>query len=258
MITEMVDIRTPDGICDCFVATPHGRGIYPSVIIYMDAFGPRAYLYEMAKKIAHHGFLVLLPNLFYRMRRAPVVNAKFPISEADMPTVRPQLMSYFEKFKPEQTMEDTSVFLDFLAKQKHALPGKIGITGYCLGGGLAIRAAAQFNEHIACAASFHAGRLATDTPDSPHHLLDKIKAELYIAHADNDSSMPPEQIELLHKALEQTRLQTGLQYEAETYTGATHGFTMADLPAYEQKALERHWEKLFGLLERTLKTGPSR
>ena len=113
---------------------------------------------------------------------------------------------------------------------------------------MAILTAATYPDRVAAAASFHAAGLATDAPDSPHLLLNRIKAELYIAHADNDQHNPPEQIERLRKALEES----GVRYQAELYTGAAHGFAMADLPAYNESALKRHWEKLLELFARSL------
>ena len=148
-------------------------------------------------------------------------------------------------------MRDTAAFLEFLSRQAQVQPGPIGMTGYCMGGGLAVRAAIRYPDRIAAAAaSFHAGKLANrGARKAPHHFLNKIKAEIYIAHADNDKSMPPEQIERLQDALERS----GIRYKAELYSGASHGFTMADLPAYNEAALKRHWENLFELLERTFK-----
>jgi carboxymethylenebutenolidase len=145
-------------------------------------------------------------------------------------------------------LQDTGVFINFLNRQEQVLPGKIAITGYCMGGSLAIRAAARYPDRVAAVASFHAGNLATETPDSPYRLLGQIVGELYIAHADHDASMPAEQIARLQQALESS----SVRYEAELYRGAAHGFTMADLPAYDAAALDRHWKKLLALLERTL------
>lgn len=248
MKTQRMDIKTPDGVCDILIAYPEDNGPYPAVLFFMDAIGPRAYLYEMAQTIASHGYYVLLPNMFYRVRRAPVVDLKFPVRSEDMPELIQQIRPLLESFTPELGMRDVAVFLEFLAQQKQALPGKIGVTGYCMGGGLAIRTAAHYPDRVAAAASFHGGKLATDAPNSPHLLLSHVKAELYIAHADNDQSMPPEQIERLRNALDQA----GIRYEAEVYSGAAHGFAMVDLPAYQEAALKRHWEKLFGLFERSL------
>lgn len=250
MQTKSIDLKTQDGTCDVFIAYPEDNGSYPAVLFYMDAFGPRAYLYEMAQTLAARGYYVLLPNSFYRVRRAPVVDMKFPVRPESMPEAVKQIMPLFQSFTPELGMRDAAAFLDFLAHQKQAQPGKAGITGYCLGGRLSILTAAHYPDRVAAAASFHAAGLATGAPDSPHLLLSKIKAELYIAHADNDAHNSPEQIERLRNALEQS----GLRYEAELYTGAAHGFAMADLPAYNEAALKRHWDKLSALFQRTLES----
>jgi len=249
MKTQFIDIPTTyDTICDVFVAYPEEKGAFPAVLLYMDAFGPRDSLYEMAKTIAARGYYVLLPNLFYRVCRAPVVDVKFPAKAADMPELIRQITPLFHNFTPDVAVKDAVLYFEFLAKQRQVMPGKIGITGYCLGGALAIRTAAYYPDRIAAVASFHAASLATDAPDSPHLLVKKIKAELYIAHADNDMFNPPAQIERLKEALDKS----GVRYEAELYQDAAHGFAMADLPAHNPEALKRHWEKLFPLLERNL------
>jgi carboxymethylenebutenolidase len=250
MKAQKIIIETQDGKCDAFVACPDDKTAHPAVLMLMDAFGPRDYLYEMATKLASRGYYVLLPNLFYRVRPAPVLDLTFPLKAEDMPgIVKTKVTPLFQGFSTEFCLRDIGVFLDFLAEQKEVLPGKAALTGYCLGGSLALRAASRFPDRIAAAASFHAGNLATEAGESPHRQLGNIKAEVYIAHADNDQSMPPEQIERLGDALEQS----GIRYEAELYTGAAHGFTMADLPAYNEAALTRHWEKLSGLLDRSFK-----
>lgn len=242
-----------EGACDAFIAYPDDKKAYPAVLLLMDAFGPRDYLFDMAKTIAAHGYYVLLPNLFYRIRRAPVIDAKFPLRAEDMPElIKTQLMPLFHSYTPAvQGLQDAGEFLDFLSQQKQVLPGKIGLTGYCMGGSLALRIAARYPERIAAAASFHAGNLATEAPDSPHLLLGTIKAKLYIAHADNDQSMPAEQIERLRDALKKSGHG---DVEAEVYKDAVHGFTMADLPAYNEAACKRHWEKLFKLFDSSFQT----
>ena len=59
--------------------------------------------------------------------------------------------------------------------------------------------------------------------------------------------MTPEQIAELERALGAA----GVRYRSEVYRGAAHGYTMADTPAYDEAAAERHYAELFGLLERT-------
>lgn len=247
MAIRKLDIKTKDGLCDVTIAHPEGDDKYPSVILLMDAFGPRAYLDEMAVTLASHGYFVLVPNLFYRTMRAPFLTGPFPLTKADMVKAGEIVMPMARAYDANAGLEDIGTFLDFLAQQK-SFNGKIGLTGYCMGGSMALRTAAKFSNRISAVASFHAGRLATDAENSPHRVFGEIRAEIYIAHADHDASMPPEQMELVRKTLENS----DAVFEAELYRDALHGFTMKDLPAYNEGALERHWSKLLSLFERTM------
>lgn len=250
MITQNLEIPTPDGTCDAFVAYPIQKSPLPAVLFYMDAFGLRPYLHQMIKKLAAQGYYVLAPNILYRAGRTPLLNVTFPLKAEDLPAIREKILPLALSLKPEQAMADAKVYVDFLSHQPQVDPkGKVGVTGYCMGGALALRTAAEVPERIAAVASFHAGHLATDHPQSPHLGLPRIQAEIYIANADNDASMPEEQIERLRHDLQTT----GRKFEIETYQGAAHGFTMMDLPASNSGALDRHWQKLTALFARTLK-----
>jgi len=80
-----------------------------------------------------------------------------------------------------------------------------------------------------------------------------LTAEVYFGHADQDQSNTPEQIAALDRALEEA----GVRHRSEVYEGALHGYTMADMPVYNQEAAERHFRELFSLFERTLKAPAS-
>ncbi len=112
-----------------------------------------------------------------------------------------------------------------------------------MGGDMAITAAACYPDRGAAAASFHGGRLATDDAVSPHRLLDKVKAELYIAVADNDPSYSPDMAGRFETALNDARVAhtTGL------YVGKMHGWMKPDMPVYDPEAAERGWAALVAL-----------
>jgi carboxymethylenebutenolidase len=240
MRTKHFDLQMPDGVCDCFAAFPSDGKKHSGVLFFMDGYGPRDYLYDMARKLAALGYFVLLPNLFYRLRRAPVVDGKFPATPETIGPMREQIMQLFTKHDPESNVSDTASFLEFLANQPEVANGTVGVTGYCMGGALALKVAAKYPHRVSAAASFHGGRLATDAPTSPHRFAKSIRAKVYVAHADRDPSMPANEIEKLKSAFDEA----GVKYESEIYEGASHGFTMADLPAYQPEALQRHWDKL--------------
>jgi carboxymethylenebutenolidase len=188
----------------------------------------------------------LLPNMFYRRGRAPL----FDVAEILKPQNRPKLMDIVLSVTPELLVRDAGVFLNFIAAQREVKPGsKLGLTGYCMGGGMVVRTAAHYSAQVATAASFHGGRLATDAPDSPHRLVGRITADLYFGHADQDQGMPSEDIARLDEALKAG----GNRYQSELYTGALHGFTMADLPVYNKAASDKHWDRLLDLFAKTLR-----
>lgn len=245
MANTFIDITTPDGVCDSYVSYPDAGGPYPAVLFYMDGIGFRPVLHRMADRIAARGYYVLLPNMFYRLGRAVQVEA----ADVLKPENRPKLMERVQSMTPERVLRDAEAFLEFLDVRPEVRPGgRIGLTGYCMGGGMALRTAVRFPDRVAAAASFHGGRLATDAPDSPHRGVGRITAELYFGHADQDQSMPPADITRLDEALTAAKV----RYQAELYEGALHGFTMTDLPVYDKAAEDKHWHRLLALYERTL------
>ncbi|MFJ6636458.1 dienelactone hydrolase family protein [Streptomyces sp. NPDC091376] len=243
-----VDIPTRDGTADAYLAHPDDGGPHPAVLLYMDAFGLRPGLRTMADRLASAGYTVLVPNVFYRHGRAPVVELPDFIDPGRRPEIFEALGPVMRALTPESAMRDADAYLSYLAASPVAGGGPVGLTGYCMGAVLALRTAGTYPERVAAAACFHGGRLATDAADSPHLLADRITAELYFGHADEDPSMTTDQIALL----ERTLTAAGVTYHSEVYRGARHGFTQADTAAHDAQAEERHWQALLGLLSRTL------
>jgi len=243
-----VDVPTQDGTADAYMAHPDDNAAHPAVLVYMDAFGLRPQLRKMADRLAEAGYTVLVPNVFYRHGRAPVVPLPDFISSADRPALFDRIVPLLEGLSVDAVARDAGSYLGWLATRREVRPGPVGVSGYCMGARLALLTAASHPEKVAAAAGFHGADLATDDPQSPHLLADRITAELYFAHADKDPSMPPEQIARLDEAL----TAAGVRHRTEVYAGAVHGYTMADTDAYNSEAAERHWTNLLELFGRTL------
>ncbi|MGY0062244.1 dienelactone hydrolase family protein [Streptomyces sp. LZ34] len=243
-----VDIPTPDGTADGYLAHPDDDSPHPAVLLYMDIFGPRPHLWKMADRLAEAGYTVLVPHVFYRHGRAPLVELPDFIDFATRPDLFPQLMPFLQALTPEAAMRDADAYLRWLAACPQATDGPVGVTGYCMGARLALRTAGTFPDRVAAMAGFHGGDLATEAPDSPHLVADRITAELYFGHADQDSSMPPEQMERLDAAL----TAAGVRHHSEVYPDAHHGYTQADTAAYNADGDKRHWTALLDLFGRTL------
>lgn len=242
---QRIDIQTRDGTCPSYVYRPDGAGPWPAVLVFMDGVGIRPAMLEIGERLSRYGYFVLLPDLYYRSGPYAPMN---PHTVFSVPEERKVLMEkFFALATPANIMSDTSAFLDFLAHEPDVKKGRIGTTGYCLGGLLSLTAAGTYPDRIAAAASYHGGRLATDTPDSPHLLAPRIKARVYVAGAIEDGSFPDEMKARLDKAL----TDAGVDHRIETYP-AKHGWVLSDTPVYDEAAAERHWRTVTQLFAETL------
>jgi carboxymethylenebutenolidase len=240
-----IDIATRDGTCPCYEYSPAGTGPWPAVLVFMDGLGIRPALQELAERLAGNGYFVLLPDLFYRGGPYPPMDARAIFSD---PVKRNMLREkFFVHATPANVISDTAAFLAHLAGHPQVKPGPIGTTGYCMGGGMSLRAAGTYPDRIAAAASYHGGRLATDDADSPHLLSPHIKARVYVAGAIEDPGFPDDMKARLEDALAKARV----DHVIETYP-ALHGWVFRDTPVYDAAAAERHWQSLIALLRETL------
>ena len=254
-VMEMhVDIKTSDGTCDAAFIHPT-TGAHPAVIIWPDAFGLRPAMRDMGKRIAAEGYSVLVPNPFYRASKAPVPGlntATFSFQNKEDMTKLQGLMAGIGAAGAAE--KDAAAFVAFLDSQRQVNASKkIGTQGYCMGGPLVFRTAAALPTRIGAGASFHGGGLVTDRPDSPHLLVPKMKARLYVAVASNDDARQPDAKDKLREAFAAAKVAA----EVEVYQGL-HGWCVPDMPAgagkpiYDKPDAERAWAKLVALYKAAL------
>nr|WP_295660838.1 dienelactone hydrolase family protein [Polymorphobacter sp.] len=243
MPNEKLAIPTRDGTCPAYVAVPNGVGPWPAIIFYTDAGGMRPAMVEMAQRLADAGYVVLLPDLFYRYGPyGPFVPKE--VFAGDFRTILGPLMATTGN---DKAAEDTQAFLAYLDTRDDVAGRRCGAVGFCMGGGMAITTAASFPDRFAAVASFHGGNLASDAATSPHRLVPQLEAEVYIAAAENDGSYPPAMVERLEQALTDASVRFG----TDVYRAA-HGWMMPDFPVYDHAEAERGWTEMLALFDRTL------
>ena len=245
MIRGELDVRTPDGVAHAWTYRPDERA-YPGVLLCIDAFGVRPAMQAMAERLAALGYVVLLPNVFYRAGDFP----KFDVRTAFVdPAERDRLMALLRSLTAERMAMDTGACLDALAAQPGVRADRLGVTGYCMGGRMAFHAAAHHPGKVRAAASFHGGGFVTDQPDSPHLLASRIRGALFLGVADQDRGCSPEHQGVLARAL----AEADVDYRIELFRGKKHGFAVSDhAGAYDEEAGARHWRRLEAFFAETL------
>ena len=250
-----IEITTPDGTCRTQI---FGKG--PGVVLVMDAGGPREALFTIAEKLAARGFAVAVPDLMYRvgspfelLPEGQRDTATFFTSMRGDQTFRATLMEKYVKSanSPAHVERDFAAILPAL--EPYFEPGPIGITGYCMGGGIALRVATLFPTRIAAVTAFHAGYLAHPGPDSPHLGLPNTRAHVFVAGAMEDPSFSEEIRERLIAALQAAKV----RHTGETWQGK-HGFAVPDFPVFDAGLFERHLDVMSTLFSSEIRGAAAR
>jgi carboxymethylenebutenolidase len=247
VIEHRIDLSTDGGVMDSYVSQPDGKGPWPAIVFYMDAMGIRPDLLGMAHRLASQGYVVIVPNLYYRTGPHTPFDPGAAFSEGPE---RDRMLRYLRAIDNALVMKDTAACIAYLQKQPTVASGPIACVGYCMGGRQALMAAGTFPETVAVAASFHGAALATERADSPHQLAPAMRARVYLGIAEIDHNFSPEEKRRLVDALESA----GVRYTLETYPGARHGFAVTGHPVYDRAASERHWATLIDFLNETFAT----
>lgn len=244
-----MDIPTPDGTADAYLVHPDDSAAYPGVLLFQDAFGIRPALRAVADRIASSGYTVLVPNIFHRFGLAPVFDLPEFIGPDNRAEVFERIVTALRGTNTDDLVRDAGAYLAWMRDAPQVAEGPVGLTGYCMGVRLVLRTAAAYPDRVAAAAGFHGSNLVGDTDASVEGVVGDITAQVYLAFADEDPGMTPEQIHTLDKAL----AAGGVRARSEVYSGAAHGFTQIDTAEYDAEAAERHHRELVALFGHTLR-----
>jgi carboxymethylenebutenolidase len=245
VVEKDVMVPTPDGSADAALFYPAKRGSWPAVLMWPDILGLRPVFREMGRRLAAQGYTVLVPNPFYRTKRAPVVTGAIDFNK---PADVAPLMALKGTLTDAGINRDAAAFIAFLDRQKQVNRRKgAGVQGYCFSGPFAFQTAAVRSDRIRAVATFHGGGLVTKTPTSPHLLIPKTRADFVVAVAQNDDKKQPEAKDVLKATFAAAKRRAVV----EVYP-ADHGWTVPGSQAYNEPAAERAWAEMLKLYRSTL------
>jgi carboxymethylenebutenolidase len=250
---RFAEIPTADGRMETFVTHPEQDGPFPPVVLYMDVWGVREELYDLARRIATVGYYVTVPDFYYRQGkfRSTFINDKgehislAKLSEEDQAKV----LEPAGKLADSMVVADTGAILKFFRDSGDPVrPGGVGSIGYCMGGRHVMQVAVAYPEAFKASASLHGTTLISDRPDSPHLGVARLRGELYCGFAEFDHYAPLPMVEKLGALLKPCQV----RYTHAIHKGAEHGYALPDRDIYDKKAAERDWELIFAMFHRQI------
>src|SRR5699024_9211315 len=162
MSGSRIEIATEDGIAGAYVTRPASGAPAPGVLFYVDAFGLRPQTAQMADRIASWGFTVLVPHVFYRNGTADELAPDVDLRE---PGARDRLIAGLRPIMQGHTADragrDLTAYARTLRRITAPDDARWAAVGYCMGGRLALRAAARYPDQVAAVGMFHTGGLVT-------------------------------------------------------------------------------------------------
>jgi carboxymethylenebutenolidase len=212
-----------------YLALPSGDGPFPGLVLVHEWWGQNEWAREKARSFASKGYAVLAVDLY----RGKVAD------DGDRDTAH-QLS---RGLPPDRAVRDLRAAFELLASRKDVDPKRIGVIGWCMGGGLALDLAQA--EPRTRAVAVYYGRLPTDA-----EAIGRIKAPVVGSFGADDKGIPAESVEAFRKAA----AKAGVQVDVKVYPGAGHAFaSKPGAPAYVPAAAKDADERTDAFLARTLK-----
>lgn len=236
IVTEPVTFMNGDAKINGYLARPKGNGKFGTVLIAPDIFGLSPYAKETAGTIANAGLACFVVDQYSR--------ATEPV-----PGDIAQLRSFVGKWAPDaQNVSDHKAALAWLARQGFT-NGKYGVTGFCMGGRIALLVAANAPEVVASSPYYGPVLAAGPTNIAPMDVADKIKAAVQGHYGETDMNPKPEDVKAFYEKL----AKTNPKGEYFIYAGAGHAFHSAGRPSYREEAAKTAWARTLAFFQKHLK-----
>lgn len=252
MKERFIGIPAPGGAMETFVTHPDRDGPFAAVVVYMDIWGVREELYDIARRVATVGYYCVVPDLYHRQGRVrhdyrdgnnrTISTAR--LDEKRLKAVRDSR----DGLTDAMAVADTGAILEFLGRGEPAHPGAMGCIGYCMGGRHVFRVAAGFPERFRASASLHGTHLVTDQPDSPHLSAKQFRGQLYCGFGEKDGHAAAP----VRQALDEAMRGAAVKYVSEFHLGAEHGYALPDRDVHHKQAANRDWELIFAMFRAQL------
>ena len=227
-------------------ATPAAGGPHPVVVMFQDRYGIRDAMHAYARRLAGHGYDVIIPDLYHRHGR--MIGYSHDQANAD-PEAHPRLNQLMASLTDDGIQNDLDAALDALAAERPA--GSLqtaGCVGFCLGARAVFRTMMRLPGQFVAGSMWHPSFLVDDGPDSPHLSAGRLAGSLYAGFGEADQMMTVASMRPFIDAVSVL----GDRAVIDILPGADHGYTWPDAPSYSESGAERAWSQTLRLFEAAL------
>jgi len=241
--SERISIPVGGGTMGAYLARPTEGGSHPGVLVFQEIFGVNTHIRSVTDRVAAEGYVALAPELFHRT--APGLDVGYDAEGMQ------RGFASMNQAKASEVIADVSAALDTLKKRSDVKGRGIGAMGFCFGGHVTYLVACELP--IAAAASFYGGGIAVGTPgqDGPPTIerTAKIKGRILCLFGDQDSYIPPDQVEKIRGELTRHHI----RHEIVVYPGVGHGFFCDARADYSKPAADDAWRRVRDLFREELR-----
>src|SRR4051794_31523861 len=208
-----------------YLVQPAGNGPFPAVLVIHENRGLNPYIEDVARRAAVEGFLALAPDGLWPL-------GGYPGNDDDGRDMQAKL----DQAKLRADMLNGARFL----KSQKLANGKLGVTGFCWGGGTTNWLATALGADMHAGAPFYGAA-------APSAEVPKIKSALLIHYAENDA-----RINEMWPGYEQALKAAGVRFEIHSYPGTQHGFHNNSTPRYNEAAAKLSWDRTVEFFRKNL------
>ena len=232
-----VQLNTPDGKMDSYVAQPKDGGTYSGIVVIQEAFGVNSHIKKVTERIAAEGYVAIAPDMFHR-------ESERLIPYSDMP----KAIATMQRVVDSKAMDDVGAAMAHLKSQSNVKAGSIGVIGFCMGGRLTYLAAAHHANDIKAAVPYYPGGLTMGNP-SPLSRTGEIKCPMYLFFGAKDQLIPLDQVNQIKTELTSKKV----AFQMEIYPDPGHGFFCDERGSYHEKSAQDAWTKTKAFFAQHLK-----